>query len=309
MKSKKATVTIAVTAFNESRNIKKFLTSVLAQKTEGYILKKILVVSDGSTDKTAKIARSLKSKKLFVIEYKKREGKSYRLNQIYKNIDADILVQSDADVIFASPYVISEIIKPLKQGKNIMMCGGNPIPLNGKSFTERAVNATVEAYLNFRKSVRGGNNGFSADGRILAYKRDFIKEVVIPSDMIANDAYTYYLCLTKGYKYKFVNSAVVYFKSPNTLKDHIRQNTRFEAAPIRLERYFDKKMIQKERFVPRLKYLKESFRQFLKHPVLCSYIYLINSYCKVKASFVEKKLTGRWEIAKTTKGLNKYLIV
>lgn len=310
MKSKKlTTVTIAVSAFNEARNIKKFLISVLAQKEEGFILKKILVVSDGSTDNTIKIANSLKSNKLSLINYKKREGKSYRLNQIYKSLDTDILVQSDSDVVFSNPYVVRDIIKPLEQRNNIAMCGGNPIPLKGKTFIEKAINATVEAYLNFRKSVRGGNNAFSADGRILAFKTDFIKDVLIPRDMIANDAYTYYLCLTKGYKYKFVNSAIVYYKSPNTLNDHIRQNTRFEAAPIRLEKYFDKGLIRKERSVPRFIYTKELFKQFLTHPILCSYIYLINIYCKVKASFVENKLTSKWEIAKSTKSLSQYLII
>ena len=52
------TVTIATIACNEEANIKKFLESVLDQKEKGFKISTILVISDGSTDHTVKIAKS-----------------------------------------------------------------------------------------------------------------------------------------------------------------------------------------------------------------------------------------------------------
>ena len=46
------TVTIALSAYNEAENIGRFLQSVLEQKENGFILEKILVISDGSDDST-----------------------------------------------------------------------------------------------------------------------------------------------------------------------------------------------------------------------------------------------------------------
>src|SRR6185437_12418364 len=110
---KKQTVTIALSAYNEESNIKNFLLSLLVQKEEGFLLKNIIVISDGSTDSTVKIAKSVKSKKIQIIDSKIRMGKSVRLNAIYRMLDTDILVQSDADIILKGPNVLRNIIKPL----------------------------------------------------------------------------------------------------------------------------------------------------------------------------------------------------
>ena len=168
------TVNIAVCAYNEERNIKKFLFSVLLQKQLGYQLKKVILISDGSDDNTVKLAKSVKHPKLKIVAFKKRTGKSFRLNQLYHRFSqSDILVQSDADVVFESEYTVSELIRSIIDSKKVGMSGGNPIPFPAKTFTEKAVNCTFEAYLPLRKRIRGGNNIFSADGRLLAYRKKF----------------------------------------------------------------------------------------------------------------------------------------
>lgn len=298
------TVTIALSAYNEEENIKNFLSSIIAQKEDGFILEKILIISDGSTDKTVDIARSIKNNKLEIKEYKTRVGKSTRLNEIYESLRSDILIQTDCDVIFEGPYVARDMVMTLSKNAKIGMCGGNPMPMKGRTFTEKAVNATCEIYIDFRKSIRGGNNQFSADGRLLAYRKELVKKINVPKTMIANDLYTYFCCLTQGYQYKFVESAVVCFRSPKTLKDQIKQSTRFLASRIRMSRYFPKNLVKNELQIPLSILLKSMLKLFIKHPILCSYIFLVNKYCAVRASAIEKSLTAKWTIAGTTKNLN-----
>lgn len=298
--NKKITVALAVSAYNEEKNIKAFLRSILAQKEDGFKMKKILIVSDGSSDNTVKYARELKSSKIVVKEFKERIGKSSRLNQIYKSLNTDILVQSDADVVFAHEFVLHDLVQPLIKNKKVGMCGGNPLPVKGETFIEKAINCTTEAYGEFRRKVKGGDNVFSADGRLLAYKKDLVKKIKIPEDMIANDMYTYFCCLSEGNKYRYVNSAVVYFRSPQTIKDHIRQNVRFRASPIRMKIYFPNKLVKQEFFIPINIFLLSFIKQFIKHPILSMSIYFINRYCTLKAKFVEQSLTAKWDIARTT---------
>lgn len=298
------TVTVAISAYNEGNNISSFLKSVIAQKEEGYILREIWVYSDGSRDETVKKAKKIKSNKIKIFEAKERLGKSSRLNQIYTNLETDYLVQSDADVIFSHPYVIRDIIKPLIEDGKVGMCGGEPRPVKGITFTEKAVNCTFEAYAPLRRKLRGGDNVFSVDGRLLAYRKELLKKIHVPEDTIANDAYTFFCCITLGYKYKYVPSAVVMFRSPQSVKDQLRQNTRFTAAPIRMGKLFPEEIVNREYFIPKYMLFKLMLGQFVKHPMLCTYIYLINVYCKSKAKKVERELNAKWSMALSTKGFN-----
>lgn len=297
-------VTVAVSAFNEEKNILPFLRSVLKQEERGFKLKGIWVYSDGSEDKTAEKARSLKNKKIRVFSFKDRIGKSSRLNQIYKSLMTELLVQSDCDVAFDHPLVIHDLIQPLIKEKDVGMCGGNPVPAKAVTFIEKAVNCSFEPYQKLRWQVRGGDNIFSVDGRILAYKKELLKKIYVPEDMIANDAFTYYCCLTQNYKYRFVKTAVVVFRSPQTLRDQIRQNTRFESAEARMERYFPKTLVKKESKAPKWLLFANIGVQFLKHPVLSLTVLVINQYCRFKARLDERKLTAKWSIAVTTKRLS-----
>lgn len=295
------TVTVAISALNESQNIRRFLNSVLKQKEDGFKINSIWVYSDGSTDKTVVNAKSIKSSKIKVFEYKKRIGKSARLNTIYKNLKTDFLVQSDADVVFAHPYVIRDLITPLVKEKKVGMCGGHPIPAEGKTFTEKSINLTFEVYAKLRSEVRGGNNKFSVDGRLLAYKKDLVKKITVPSDMIANDFYTYMCCLVNKYEYRYVKTAVVLFRSPINLKDHLRQNVRFESAALRMKKHFPVKLVEEETYIPRFTLLKNIILQFLKNPIMGSYIFLVNQYCRLQAIKKEKGLSAVWDMAESTK--------
>jgi glycosyltransferase involved in cell wall biosynthesis len=304
VQKKLPTVTVALSAYNEAQNIKPFLESVLWQKEDGFLLKSIWVYNDGSTDETAKIIKSIKSDKIIFFDDKKRLGKSTRLNDIYSNLKTDILVQTDSDVIFSHPLVIHDIIQPLLKEKQVGMCGGHQQPLPGTTFTERAVNCTVEAYIPLRQMLRGGNNIFSVDGRLLAYKKELVKKILVPENMTSNDKFTYYSCLTMGYQYRYVPSAVTFYRSPQNLKDQIRQNGRFAVSPIRMSRYFGEEIVRKETFIPLKIIVRNTLLQFMKHPIMCSYVFLINAYCRFNAKQNEKKLTAKWPMAYSTKKLS-----
>lgn len=298
---KTPTVTVALSAYNEEQNITRFLRSILKQKEDGFKIKEIWVYSDGSSDRTVEKAKSILSPKIKVFVDKKRIGKSARLNQIYKNLKTDLLVQSDADVVFAHKYVIRDLINPLIIESKVGMCGGHPIPAKGKTFTEKSINLTFEVYAKLRSEVRDGNNKFSVDGRLLAYKKELVKKITVPTDMIANDFYTYMCCLKFKYQYRYVKNAVVTFRSPINLRDHLRQNVRFESAALRMKKHFSPKIVDRETYIPRRILFKNIAIQFLKSPIMATYIFMINQYCRIRALKRESKLSAVWDMAESTK--------
>jgi cellulose synthase/poly-beta-1,6-N-acetylglucosamine synthase-like glycosyltransferase len=305
MKNKIPTVTIAVAAYNEEKNILNFLKSVLSQKEEGFVIKQIWVYSDGCDDKTAEKARSVKSVKVKVREFKKRQGKSTWLNDIYQKLDTDYLVQSDADVVFGHEFVVRDIILPMMKDDKIGMCGGNPMPVEGNTFWEKMVNAAFEPYQEFRTTVRRGSNIFSAIGQLLAFRNEVVKKIEVPVDMIVNDAFTYYSSLKMGWKYSFVKSAVVLFQSPKSLKDLVRQNTRFQAGYTRMFKYFPKELVEREARIPVILYWKTLIRQFYKYPVYSLVYFFVNKYAYINAMISGSFLNAKWPVAWSTKKLNK----
>lgn len=306
LKNKKLpTITIAICALNEAANIGALLESIKMQKEEGYKLKKVLLISDGSTDDTVNIAKGIGIRKLEIRDYKKRLGKSTRLNEIYgKNgVKTDIVVQPDADVILSHAYVIRDVVKPFMEGKHVGMTGGNPLPLEAQTFTEKAVNCTLEVYIPFRKIINKGNNILSATGRLLAVRREVFEHIKVPRDTIANDGFVYFCTIMQGYQYRFAEKAVVYFRSPQSLKDHINQNTRFKATHTWMKQFFPADVVEREYHIPTDELRKSMIIQFINHPVLSFYIFAINKYCDLRAKILKKKINALWDIVYSTKRL------
>ncbi len=295
------TVTIGISALNEEANISEWIKSVLNQEERDIKIRKIIIHSDGSTDQTTKIAKSFGDKRIRVYSHKQRKGKSLRLNQIFREINTDFLVLSDADVVFANSNAVRNLVKPFKL-QGVMVVGGNIIPIKARTFTEKAVSCTFQAYYPLRKELRSGNNMFSATGGLMAIRNKFAKMITIPRKCFGNDRFIYFECLSRGYKYKFVSNAIVKFRLPQTLRDQIMQNSRFLATKKELEEYFDKDLLVKEHSVPKIFMMSTFLKVFLAHPVYSLYIYIVNLYCMYIAKKRGSEFNEMWERVATTKG-------
>lgn len=112
--NKKYSVSVIIPCYNEEGNIENCIKRVpkLGNNTE------IIVVDDGSKDKTAEIAKKLQKKysNLRLISYSPNKGKG---NAVKVGLDAgknDILLILDADMAVA-PLELPKFIKPFEEGK------------------------------------------------------------------------------------------------------------------------------------------------------------------------------------------------
>ncbi len=103
-------VSILISAFNEDAVIKARIENLLASD---YCNEKmeIILVSDGSTDDTVKIAHCLKHPNLKIIDNPHRQGKAECLNLAAKAAKSEILIFTDARQNFA-PDAIAELAIP-----------------------------------------------------------------------------------------------------------------------------------------------------------------------------------------------------
>lgn len=113
-------VSVIVPAYNEEKTITKTLTALEASSYKNI---EILVINDGSTDRTSEAVRvsQLEDKRIRLIE-KTNGGKSSAANLGLQEARGRLVVMIDADTIFY-PFTISELIKPFADDKVDAVCG------------------------------------------------------------------------------------------------------------------------------------------------------------------------------------------
>lgn len=300
MKNQKYSVTVGISAYNEASKIASVLRGVLSQKQTNWKLDKILVFSDGSSDDTVKKAKSVKSKFITVFDDGKRKGKAFRIGQIFEKAKTELVVMFDGDIDFAGTEVIDKLVKPFDD-QAVMLVGGNTRPHLPTSFFEQAVYSTFLVFDDSRKNLRGGNNLFGCTGACMVMRKKLYKDIKFPK-VFTEDDFIYFSCLAKGYKFKHVSEAVVYYKLPTKLGDYLRQVFRSnpEAVLIHFRKYFGG-LVDREYYRPSLFYAKSVLKVFFKNPLPVVYITLVNALCIPLFPIIAKNYKQEWFTAASTK--------
>lgn len=104
------TVTVVIAAFNEERDIGNTIRNKLAQD---YARLDVIVVSDGSTDRTDRLVRGLADGdpgRVRLLRQEPRQGKTEALNLALRQTKADIVVFADANSMYA-PGAIRALVR------------------------------------------------------------------------------------------------------------------------------------------------------------------------------------------------------
>lgn len=221
-------ISIGVCVYNEEKNIRSLLNSLLNQKTSKHI-KEIIVVSSACSDKTDEIIETdfLKSyPQVILLKQEKREGKASAINLFLKYASGDILVLESGDTT-PRPDTIENLTESFKNPK-IGMTGGRPIPVNDpNTFMGFTVHLVWE--LHHELAMRHPKLG-----ELVAFRRNLIKE--IPFDTAVDEAFIEALVREQGYELTYNPGAVVYNKGPETISDFFKQRRRIFAGHIHLKK-------------------------------------------------------------------------
>lgn len=105
-----------IPAYNEEKTIG----GVLQTLNKVDIITKIIVVSDGSTDNTVKIAQKYK---VDVIEFKDNKGKGAALKAGIERAEGKVILFLDADLVGLNEEHVLELVLPVINGKADMTIG------------------------------------------------------------------------------------------------------------------------------------------------------------------------------------------
>jgi len=135
-------ITAIICAYNEEKTISDVVSIVC-----DYFFDEVIIVNDGSTDKTDDILNKLQESYVFeYIKFDKNKGKGFAMATGVENASSEIIVFVDADLSNLKEDHLFELVMPLVQNESYMILGQatetlidysiNPF----KSFTgERAV--------------------------------------------------------------------------------------------------------------------------------------------------------------------------
>lgn len=293
----KITLSIGIPAFNEGGNIRKVLLALVGQREAGFRIREILVVSDGSSDNTAEEVRKVNDKRIRLFADGSRLGKTTRLNQIFREFKGDVLVLMDADIVITDPLLLSKLVT----GTDISQAGivaVNASPLPARTFFEKVLESSVLITKNTARSWNKGNNYLSFKGCFLALDKKLAKSITMLPTVVNNDAYLYFAAVQIGYTPAYKDNAVVYYKSPSTLEDHIKQSSRFQQSQKELQQYFQLDL-SKQYAIPRSLIAQSILKYLLIKPLYVSAYLAVNLISKYKK---QKQISSIWQMAVSTKG-------
>jgi len=126
-----AILSVVVPAYNESKTIINVLNQVKAVDLSYLGVKKeIIVVSDGSSDKTVELAKSVKGIK--VIDLQPNQGKGAAVRRGIKEATGDIIIIQDADLEY-NPAEFAKVISPILNKKAKVVYGSRYLELHKKN--------------------------------------------------------------------------------------------------------------------------------------------------------------------------------
>lgn len=294
------TVTIGIPAFNEEKNITHILDDIMRQKTDGFLLEKVVVASDKSTDGTEEIVKTYKSSKVELLTALKREGQAVRQNDILKYSDSDILVLLNADTHIKDKLFIKKLITPLLS-ESADLTSSFPIPLKPKGFMQRVLFTSITMKTELFESYKYGQNIYTCHGRARGFSKKLYKEMKF-KDSVGEDAYSYMYAITKGYVYKNIPTAKIYYMLPANFSDHKNQSIRFLKTKKLLSKEFGRKKINTEFALPTSLVIQNLIKSFAKSPIQVGIYLLVLATLKFNTIHAGP-VKNTWNISKSSKTL------
>jgi poly-beta-1,6-N-acetyl-D-glucosamine synthase len=199
------------------------LRSILASDYPGD-LTDVLVVSDGSTDRTEAIVDKFGDERVRLLSLPPG-GKAIAVSQGLKAVTGEIIVLTDVRQAFERD-AISKLVSCFAD-PSVGVVTGELVIREGESDEEY----NTGLYWKYEKWIRRNLNGIDAmlgaTGAIYAIRANLTES--IPSDILLDDVYLPFVAVFKGYRIHFEDDAKAY-DFPTSLQSEFRRKVRTQAG-------------------------------------------------------------------------------
>jgi cellulose synthase/poly-beta-1,6-N-acetylglucosamine synthase-like glycosyltransferase len=225
-------ITFIVPAFNEEEGIEETL-GCLVKLGYPQGKKKILVVNDGSTDRTSEIVRKfIKEHPEVRLIDKRNSGKADSINQAIKTIDTELIAITDADS-FPQKDCLLKMVGYFEEDENIGAVTSRVLIKNKKNLLERWQDLDYTIIAWSRKVLDYIDSVYVTNGPLSIYRTSIINKVGgFDSKNLTEDIEITWRLLSQGYKTKMAYSAKVYTTVPSKFKKWSNQRIRWNLGGL-----------------------------------------------------------------------------
>lgn len=223
-------VALCVCAYNEERVIRAKADNMVSLRKAAPGLE-LLIYVDASSDRTAEILRGYENE-IIVVASPTRHGKTYGMNTLIQQTGADILVFSDANVMFA-PDSIPRLLQRFDDPEVGCVCGH----LVYTRANDSATAVTGSLYWRLEETIkelesRSGST-MGADGSIFAIRRALHRP---PPPDIIDDMYVSLSILCGGHRVVRANDALAYEEAATHAGDEFQRKIRIACQAFNVHR-------------------------------------------------------------------------
>ena len=224
-------VTVIVPAYNEEKAIGKTVEALLRLT---YADKEIIVVDDGSTDRTLEVARSHAKDDLVKVVTKLNGGKWDALNTGIRVAKGEFIVCIDADTLL-DQNAIQHLVKHFRDPKIAAVAGNVKVGNRSGVLTKLQALEYVVGINLHRRSEANLQNVTVVPGPIGAFRASVLKEIgLFEGDTFAEDADITFRILKAGYKTVFEARAFGYTEAPKSMTNLAKQRYRWYRGSLQV---------------------------------------------------------------------------
>lgn len=261
-------ITIGIPVFNEEANIAKLLNALFKQNNRNFVLDKIIVVCDGSTDGTVNIVKRLTKRysRLRCRYDGVRRGVTYRTQELISLNKSDILVFFDGDTMPENEDTL-ENLAGVFDDKAVKLATAALIPVKPTTRFEYVLFAWRSIWTRLTHNWKNGNNIYNFRGVGLALRRDFARSIRLPKEITGASSHFIYLSAAKkSLKTAFCKSAVINYRLAATMGDYLLQLNRGSSDSAILKALFPK-IYNLEYTIPRTARIYNIIKNMIYIPV------------------------------------------
>jgi len=224
-----ATVSIIVPVHNEEANLARRLDELTRLLQSAGIVGEIIVVSDGSTDRSVEIARGYADRGVRVIELPERLGKAAALNSGVAEARCELLVFADARQRWADD-ALARLIENFADPGVGAVSGDLVLEESDGVLAGVGLYWQFEKWLRMQESQLGSQVGVT--GAICAVRRALFTP--IPSGTLLDDVFWPMHVVLQGYRVVHDERAQAFDRLPEDPSDEFRRKVRTLAGNFQL---------------------------------------------------------------------------
>lgn len=217
-------ISVIVPAFNEEKTIASSIESLFAQDYDNY---EVVLVDDGSTDRTLEIARKYEGPRLKLIHQENR-GKAEALNSGIRSATGGIILTVDADTRL-NPGALRAISGRFSSDPRLGALSGNVKVDNPRGLLQRLQELEYTTGIGLtRKGQSMLASVMIVPGPIAAFRKQAVEKANLFSPLTFAEDFDITLAILKEhYKVEYEDRAIAYTVAPRSVQDLLKQRRRW----------------------------------------------------------------------------------